>query len=73
VLEGEARIGKSTLWLAGVQHARTSGLHVLWSRPAEAERTLAHVGLCDLLEPALDEALPTSLATWRTVSARNLS
>jgi hypothetical protein len=29
VLEGEARIGKSTLWLAGVQHARTSGLHVL--------------------------------------------
>jgi hypothetical protein len=31
------------------------------------------VGLCDLLEPALDEALPTSLATWRTVSARKLS
>ena len=45
VLEGEAGIGKSTLWLAGLEHARTRGLRVLSSRPAEAERSLAHVGL----------------------------
>jgi predicted ATP-dependent serine protease len=41
VLEGEAGIGKSTLWLAGLEHARTRGLRVLSSRPSEAERSLA--------------------------------
>ena len=36
-LDGEAGIGKSTLWLAGVEHAGAQGLRVLSSRPAEAE------------------------------------
>jgi DNA-binding CsgD family transcriptional regulator len=58
VLEGEAGIGKSTLWLAGVESARQRGLRVLESRPAEAERAIAHAGLGDLLEPALDDVLP---------------
>src|SRR5438876_11538139 len=58
VLEGDAGIGKSTLWLAGVEHARALGLRVLSSRPAEAERGLAHVGLGDLFEDVLDEVLP---------------
>jgi len=58
VLEGEAGIGKSTLWLAGVDHARSQGLRVLSSRPAEAERSMAHAGLGDLLEDVLDEVLP---------------
>jgi predicted ATPase len=31
VLEGEAGIGKSTLWEAGVEHARTQGVKVLSS------------------------------------------
>ena len=48
VLEGEPGIGKSTLWLAAVMSARERGLLVLSSRPAEAERGLAHVGLGDL-------------------------
>jgi hypothetical protein len=65
VLEGDAGIGKSTLWLAGVEHARTRGLRVVWSRPAEAERSLAHAGLSDLLEDALDETLPTLRAPRR--------
>jgi DNA-binding CsgD family transcriptional regulator len=65
VLEGEAGIGKSTLWLAGVEHARTRGLRVLSSRPAEAEYGLAHVGLGDLLETALDETLPALPAPRR--------
>jgi hypothetical protein len=58
VLEGEPGIGKSTLWLAGVEHADAQGLRVLRSRPAEAERSLVHVGLGDLFEDVLDEVLP---------------
>jgi DNA-binding CsgD family transcriptional regulator len=58
VLEGEAGIGKSTLWLEGVEHARTRGLRVLSSRPAEAERELAFVGLGDLFGDVLDDVLP---------------
>ena len=58
VLEGGAGIGKSTLWLDGVEHASTLGFRVLASRPAEAEQTLAHVGLGDLFEDVLDDVLP---------------
>jgi hypothetical protein len=58
VLEGEAGVGKSTLWLAGVEYARTRGLRVVSSRPVEAERALAHVGLGDLFEGVLDDVLP---------------
>jgi DNA-binding CsgD family transcriptional regulator len=58
VLEGEAGIGKSTLWLAGVEAARERGLRVLLSRPAEAERGLAHAGLGDLFENELEIVLP---------------
>ena len=58
VLEGEAGVGKSTLWLAGVEYARAEGLQVLVSRPAEAERDLPHVALGDLLEGAIDDVLP---------------
>jgi DNA-binding CsgD family transcriptional regulator/tetratricopeptide (TPR) repeat protein len=59
VLEGEAGIGKSTLWLAGVAQARALGMRVLSTRPAEAERGLPHVGLGDLFENVLDDVLPT--------------
>ena len=55
VLEGEAGIGKSTLWLAGVEAARERGLRVLSSRPAEVELGVAHAGLGDLLEDALED------------------
>ncbi len=65
VLEGEAGIGKSTLWLAGVEYARAAGLRVLSSRPAEAERGLAYSGLGDLLEDVLDEVLPALAAPRR--------
>ncbi len=49
VLEGDAGIGKSTLWLAGVEAAEERGLRVLSARPAEAEQGLAHAALGDLL------------------------
>ena len=47
-LDGDAGIGKSTLWLAGVEAARGLGYRVLVSRPAEAEEGLAHSALRDV-------------------------
>jgi DNA-binding CsgD family transcriptional regulator len=64
VLEGEPGIGKSTLWLAGVEKAR-GGHRVLSTRPAEAERGLANAGLGDLLDSVLDDVLPTLSAPRR--------
>jgi DNA-binding CsgD family transcriptional regulator len=64
VLEGEAGIGKSTLWEAGVDYARSKDVRVLSSRPSEPERGLAHVALGDLLEDVLDDVL-SALATPR--------
>ena len=64
VLEGDAGVGKSTLWGAAVEHARARGLTVLSSRPAEAERGLGNVGLGDLLEGVIDDVL-AALATPR--------
>jgi DNA-binding CsgD family transcriptional regulator len=65
VIEGEAGIGKSTLWQAGVEAARAQGIRVLSSRPAEAERGLAHAGLGDLFEDVLESVLPTLSAPRR--------
>ena len=65
VVEGEPGIGKSSLWLAALEQARTDGWHVLESRPAEAERGLAQIGLVDLFEGFLDEILPALAAPRR--------
>jgi DNA-binding CsgD family transcriptional regulator len=65
VLEGEAGIGKSTLWLTGVDAARERGFRVLVSRPAEAERGLTHAGLGDLFENVLESVLPALPAPRR--------
>jgi hypothetical protein len=65
LLAGEAGIGKSTIWLAGVEHAREHGARTLVSRPAEAERGLAHAGLADLFEGVLDDVLPELAAPRR--------
>lgn len=58
VVDGEAGIGKSTLWLAGVESARKRGFRVLAARPAETERTLPNVVLGDLFS----EVTPDELA-----------
>lgn len=61
VLEGEAGIGKSTVWAAAVADARNRGFHVLTACPTEAETPLSFVTLNDLLggvEPAVLETLP---------------
>jgi len=58
VLEGEPGIGKTMLWRAGVEEARSRGFRVLVSWPVEAEHGFAHAGLADLFEPVRDEVLP---------------
>ena len=65
VLEGEAGIGKSTLWEAGIERAHAQGLTVFSSQPAEAERALGHVGLGDLLDGGVDHVLPALLPPRR--------
>jgi DNA-binding CsgD family transcriptional regulator len=57
-LEGEAGIGKSTLWREAVDLARARGLRVLTARPAESESGLAHAALGDLFDDVLDDVLP---------------
>ena len=53
VLEGEAGIGKTTLWLEGLERARDVGFRVLRARPSQAEAALPFAALADLIEPAL--------------------
>jgi hypothetical protein len=69
VPEGEAGIGKSTLWEAGVEYARSQGVRVISARPAEAERGLAHVGLGDLLSGRFISGCASSKkSSFRTVA-----
>ena len=54
VLEGEAGIGKTSLWAAAAARAQALGYRVLATRPVAAEAELALAGLGDLVEPVLD-------------------
>jgi DNA-binding CsgD family transcriptional regulator len=58
VLAGEAGIGKTTLWRAGIAAARERSLRVLTAAPAEAEAKLSFSALGDLLEDAIRDVLP---------------
>jgi DNA-binding CsgD family transcriptional regulator len=57
VLEGEAGIGKTTLWGAGVAAARLRHYRILLCRPVEAETKMAFAALTDLVQPLLDDVL----------------
>ncbi|MDP9301999.1 MAG: AAA family ATPase, partial [Actinomycetota bacterium] len=54
LLEGEAGIGKTTIWLEAVRLAGASG-RVFSSRASETEAKLSFTVLTDLLEPALND------------------
>jgi DNA-binding CsgD family transcriptional regulator len=56
-LEGDAGIGKTSVWRAALQQLAAGGTVVLSARPAEAEAHLSYVGLADLLVPVLDDSL----------------
>jgi hypothetical protein len=72
VLEGEAGMGKTTLWRYGVETAQTADLCVLEAQPAESETSLSFSGLGDLLDPVLDEALAPLAVAQRSALARAL-
>ena len=57
VFEGEAGIGKSTIWEAAVETASARGWRVLSARPARSEQALTLGGLTDLLDGIDDDAL----------------
>lgn len=59
VLEGEAGIGKTTLWLAAADQARDRGFQVLSARAAQAESALAYTVVADLLHDIAPPVLAT--------------
>jgi hypothetical protein len=61
VIEGEAGIGKTPLWLAAQDEARARGFEVLSARVGETESVLAYAAVADLLgdlDPAILAQLP---------------
>lgn len=61
IVDGEAGIGKTTLWAVGIEQAARRGFTLLSSRPAAAESVLAYASLADLLggiDAAVIAALP---------------
>jgi DNA-binding CsgD family transcriptional regulator len=56
-LEGEAGIGKTTLWNEGLEQARARGFHVLISRAGRAETKHSYAGLSDVLSSTPQQAL----------------
>jgi hypothetical protein len=54
VLPGDAGIGKTTLWLAGVHAAADHEYRILSARPSQAETQYSFAGLTDLLVRAGD-------------------
>jgi len=61
IIEGEAGIGKTNLWLDAVEQARTRGFRVLAAQVGEAETVLAYAAVGDLLgdiETATLDRLP---------------
>ena len=59
LLSGDPGIGKTTVWKEGRAGALQRGYRTLSCVPVEAETRLSYAALGDLLEPVLDEALPS--------------
>ena len=57
LLVGEAGIGKTTVWAAGIAVAEGRGMNVLSAQPAAAESGFSFAGLADLLEDIDTEVL----------------
>src|SRR5687768_10423099 len=48
-IEGEAGIGKTTLWSAATEQARERGVRVLSGRAGQAESAMSYAAVADLL------------------------
>jgi DNA-binding CsgD family transcriptional regulator len=59
VLSGEAGIGKTELWEAGLERASARGTRVLAHRAVEAEAVLSFAGIAELLGPVAADTLPS--------------
>ena len=59
LLSGDPGIGKTTVWKEGLAGAQLRRFRTLSCGPVEAETRLSYAALGDLLEPILEEALPT--------------
>jgi predicted ATPase len=57
LIEGEAGIGKTTIWEAGLRLARERGYLVMASRAGESEARLSFTALGDFFESVPDEVL----------------
>lgn len=73
ILEGDAGIGKSTVWRAGIERARGRGFRVLSAHPVASESAAAYSSLAELLAGVdtgvLDELpAPQRLAIDRLLS-----
>lgn len=55
IIQGEAGVGKTSVWGAALDLARARGFAVLRARPAEFERELSYAALGDLLSEVHDE------------------
>ncbi len=58
MLEGEAGIGKTTLWQQGLDRASALSYRVLSCRPSGTETRVSFAALGDLLEPVVNDVLP---------------
>jgi DNA-binding CsgD family transcriptional regulator len=65
VIEGEAGIGKTAVWLASLDEAAARGCRVLRCAGEESEARLSFVGLNDLIGEDADEFLPALPAPQR--------
>jgi DNA-binding CsgD family transcriptional regulator len=72
VLEGEAGMGKTTLWTRGGDEGEARGVCVLRARPGESEGSLSFSGVRDLLDPVLDDAFEPLPGPQRRALSRAL-
>jgi DNA-binding CsgD family transcriptional regulator len=65
VLQGEAGMGKTTLWRAGIEAALQRSIRVLVASPAEAEAGMSFASLGDLLTGSVAEVVDALPAPQR--------
>ena len=70
VLSGEAGIGKTILWEAGVEEAERRFGRVLAHRSVESEASLSFAGLSDVLEGVVEE-VASALCRLAVVRSRS--
>lgn len=72
LLEGEAGIGKTTVWLRGIEDAAAEGFRVQVARGAPTEVTFAYAAVADLVRAVEDSTLAELPARQRTAINRLL-